>query len=178
MNDQHMTVIAMIVQDGLLLANAVLIGWYLYETRKMRKAAEEQVRESEALVVAAEDQLEGQIRPALVAQLAQFGVELVNIGSGPALHVNLAPVPRGSAADLRPAPFAPRPDPIGFLQPGQVCQTQVRVKSSASFPDSPSLDGASLQCTYKSLSGRTHYTVVDFAETEVSDTRFYDATRK
>ncbi|MGA7795345.1 MAG: hypothetical protein WCA19_20080 [Candidatus Acidiferrales bacterium] len=80
MNDQHIIAIATIVQDCLLLASAFLIAWYLYETRKMRKAAEEQVKESQALVVAAQkqldagreqtaiaqEQLEGQIRPAIV----------------------------------------------------------------------------------------------------------------
>jgi hypothetical protein len=57
MNDQHITAIATIVQDVLLSLSAVLIGWYLWETRKMRQAAEEQVRESQELVKASHDQL-------------------------------------------------------------------------------------------------------------------------
>ncbi len=43
MNDQHITALATIVQDFLLLSSAILIAWYLCETRKMRKAAEAQV---------------------------------------------------------------------------------------------------------------------------------------
>ena len=43
MNDQHIIVIATIAQDCLLLASAILIAWYLFETKKMRKAAEAQV---------------------------------------------------------------------------------------------------------------------------------------
>lgn len=57
MNDQHITAIATIVQDVLLSLSAVLIGWYLWETRKMRQAAEEQVHESQKLVKASHDQL-------------------------------------------------------------------------------------------------------------------------
>jgi len=175
----------------------------------MRKAAEEQVKESQALVVAAQkqlgagheqvrasqsqvtaayqqlaaireqtaiaqDQLEGQIRPALVAQHAPDGVELVNIGSGPALHVKLGPVTRGSGAYVKPPQFAQLPDLITFIEPGQKRQTWVQVKSRPDKPGRPDLDGSSLQCTYKSLSGRTHYTVVDFAGTNVTDTRFYE----
>lgn len=209
MNDQHITTLATIVQDFLLLASAVLIAWYLFETRKMRKAAEDQVKESQALVVAAQkqlaagheqvrasqsqvtaayqqlaaireqtaiaqDQLEGQIRPALVARLVHEGVELVNIGSGPAMHVKLGPVTRGSGAYVKPPQFAQLPDPITFIKPGQERQTWVQVKAGPGRPGAPHLDDLSLQCTYKSLSGRTHYTVVDFEGTNVSDTRFYE----
>src|SRR4029077_5346227 len=46
------------------------------------------------------DQLEGQMRPALVARVTGKGVELVNIGSGPALHVQLSPADKGSGAYL------------------------------------------------------------------------------
>jgi hypothetical protein len=208
-NDQHITAVATIVQDFLLLASGFLIAWYLLETRKMRKAAEEQVKESQALVVAAQkqlnagheqvlasqrqataayeqlaaireqtavaqDQLEGQIRPAIIAQHQPDGVELINIGSGPALHVKLGPVNRGSGAYVKPPQFAQLPEPIPYIEPRQKRQTWVQVKSRPDKPGRPDLDGASLQCTYKSLSGRTHYTVVDFAGTNVTDTRFYD----
>ena len=55
MNDQHVTAIAIIVQDMLLFLSAILIGWYLWETRKMRQAAEKQVGETQALVRASLD---------------------------------------------------------------------------------------------------------------------------
>ena len=57
MNDQHVTAIAIIVQDMLLFLSAILIGWYLWETRKMRQAAEKQVGETQALVRASLDQI-------------------------------------------------------------------------------------------------------------------------
>jgi hypothetical protein len=56
-NDQHITAIATIVQDVLLFLSAGLIGWYLYETKKMRKAAENQVGKNQELVKAAQQQL-------------------------------------------------------------------------------------------------------------------------
>jgi len=208
-NDQHVTAIATIVQDALLLLSAVLIFWYLRETRKMRKAAQDQVEESQELVKAAQrqidvgqkqvaasksqadaafaqlaaireqiilaqDQLEGQIRPALVARVNRQGVELVNIGSGPALHVRLSPVNKGSGALLAVHPFPERHDAIAFLESKQNQQTIVQCRTNPQYSGAPVLDGRSLQCTYKSLSGRIHYTVVDFTDDRVDDTRFYE----
>lgn len=57
MSDQHITAIAMIVQDVLLFVSALLVFWYLWETRKMRQAAEKQVSKSQKLVEAAQEQI-------------------------------------------------------------------------------------------------------------------------
>jgi len=208
-NDQHVTPVATLVQDALLLLSAVLIFWYLWETRKMRKAAQQQVDKSQELVEAAQrqidvgqkqvtasnsqanaafqqlaairqqvalaqDQLEGQIRPALVARINQLGVELVNIGSGPALHVQLSPATRGLGAHLAVQPFPEPHDRIAFLELKEVRQTILQCRANARYPGAPVLDGRSLQCTYKSLSGRIHYTVVDFTAEKIDDTRFYE----
>lgn len=54
-NYQYITAIATVLQDFLLLVSGVLIGWYLYETRKMRQAAEKQISESQALVRASQE---------------------------------------------------------------------------------------------------------------------------
>ncbi len=40
-----------------LFLTLVCVAWYLRETRKMRKAAQDQVKESQALVTAAQEQL-------------------------------------------------------------------------------------------------------------------------
>jgi hypothetical protein len=92
-SDQHITAIATIVQDFLLLASAGLIAWYLWETRKMRKAAENQVARSQELVAAAQrqvdaslEQVEAGSRPAVVAKAGPGSLArpfLVNIGKWP-----------------------------------------------------------------------------------------------
>ena len=84
MNYQNVMLAGTIVQDILLLASAILIGLYLYETYRMR--------------VAAEAQLEAQIRPAVAVRVrnAPESLLLVNVGKGPALNLTLSPAERGS----------------------------------------------------------------------------------
>lgn len=158
----------------------------------MRKAAEEQVKKSQAQVdeshkqvtaayeqvsairmqiTAAEEQLEGQIRPALVARFTKDGAEIVNIGSGAALDVKLSLAQRGGHAYIHPEFFGER---CAFLEPKQTWQTQVQAEAVPERPAARVVAGSSLQCTYKSLSGRTHYTVIDVDGTKVCDTRFYE----
>jgi hypothetical protein len=95
-NDQHITAVATVIQDVLLILSAGLIGWYLYETKKMRKATENQVGKSQELVEAAQLQLaaglaqtEAQIRPAVTVRL-QGGIQLQNVGNGTAVNVALS----------------------------------------------------------------------------------------
>jgi hypothetical protein len=159
--EQYVIAVATVVQDFLLLVSAVLIGWYLYETRKMRKAAEEQVAESQALVKASEDQLEGQIKPAIVVRVREeHAMELVNIGNGPALHVELAAVLRGSLTKDHMEGYGF--DRIAFLESQQAINTRVRTLPAPGYAAHPSLNGRSLRCEYKSLSGRCYFTVTDF----------------
>jgi hypothetical protein len=160
-NYQAVTAVATVVQDLLLLVSAVLIYWYLYETRRMRKAAEEQVAESQALVKASEEQLEGQIKPAIVVRVQQQrAVQLVNIGSGPALHVELSAVLRGSLTKDQREGFGF--DRIAFLESRQAVDTRVRTSFVQGTNPNPHLNGRSLRCEYKSLSGRCYFTVTDF----------------
>jgi hypothetical protein len=207
-NDQHVSAIATIIQDVLLFLNAALIAWYLWETRKMRKAAEgqvgktqdlvataqkqldagnEQVRASQSQATAAyeqlaaireqiavaQDQLEGQIRPALVARMNRQGIELVNIGVGPALHVKLGAIPKASTD--RTKVDALQQDRIVFIEPKQTQQTIIHVFAEPGMPpDSPIIGSRNLWCEYQSLSGRTHVTVVEFAGNYGAEqTRFY-----
>jgi hypothetical protein len=76
MNDQHITAVATIFQAGILLVSAILILWYLVETRRMRIAAERQV--------------EASFRPALIVTHDGSRTslpQLHNIGLGPAMEV-------------------------------------------------------------------------------------------
>src|SRR5258708_2238369 len=87
----------------LLAVNAVLVWMYLQETSKIRMPNEAQ--------------LEGQISPAIVVRNkgAPDGLELVNLGKGPALHLRLSATERGSNG--RRELNRLKPD-IGFIEAG------------------------------------------------------------
>jgi hypothetical protein len=145
----------------LLAVNAVFVWLYLQETKKIR--------------IANEDQLEGQIRPAIVVHNdpAGRGLELVNLGAGPALHLKLCKTERGSGpkSDLDRLP-----DEIGFLEVGGTALTGTRTQGGGIV----ALNGRSLQCEYTSLSGRTYWTVADFDKFDnnrLIATRFYSERR-
>src|SRR5437870_2147195 len=101
--------IAALLQVALLLANAIFVLRYLVETRKLRKASEDQVRESQNLVAAAQKQLEvsqaqvaasqaqveAQIRPTIAIRM-YGGVRLVNVGSGAALNLKIITILPGA----------------------------------------------------------------------------------
>lgn len=158
------------LQVGLLAVNAVLFAWYLRETTQMRRAAERQAE-------LGRQQLEAQVKPALIARLQanSHTVELINIGSGPALHVEFMTVPRGSKS--REGITGLGYDQIAFIEPKQTQLTHVRSRE----PDVPGtvfLDSSSrsLRCEYRSLSGRVYFSVFDFDHVGnfVEDTRFGD----
>jgi hypothetical protein len=174
-NYQCITAVATVVQDVLLLVSAILIGWYLYETRRMRKAAEEQVTESQALVRASQEQLEAQIMPAIAVHVrtAPYGLELVTVGKGPALGVILSAAERGAAGKRDLDRLAD--DDIAFIKAGGEQAISVRTHAVTGLGGVPVLNGRSLQCQYTSLSGRTYWTVVDFDHASgktVESTRF------
>jgi hypothetical protein len=152
----------------LLTGNLGLVAWYLSETAKMRRAAEQQVDASQR-------QLEAQTKPALTARLQENThlVELVNIGSGPALHLEFWAVPKGSTS--REGGSGVGFDRIVFLEPRQ---TQI-LHVATSKPDLPATFPLqshchSLRCEYRSLSGRVYFSVFDFNErgTLIEDTHF------
>jgi hypothetical protein len=178
-NYQCIMVIATVAQDFLLLASAVLIGWYLVETRRMRIAAEKQVAESQRLVKASDEQLEAQITPAIAVQVrgAPQSLLLVNVGKGPALNIVVSPAERG-ANGSRECSNRERFDvPITFLSAGGDGETGIRTQRIAGAGGIV-LDGRSLQCQYTSLSGQTYWTVVDFDHASgntVESTRFTSA---
>jgi hypothetical protein len=173
---QRITAIATIVQDLLLLASAVLICWYLLETRKMRKAAERQVTETQALVKASDEQAEAQIRPAVVVQVRNppESLLLVNVGKGPALNLIVSPAERGAAGSRECSDQEKYDVPVSFLAAGGDSFSGVRTQQHPGLLGAV-LNGKSLQCQCTSLSGRTYWTVVDFDHATgntVENTRF------
>ena len=133
---------------GLLAVNAFLVWRYLQETERIR--------------IASEEQIEVQIRPAIavVRNSVDRELSLVNLGKGPALHVRVSPTERGSggARDLELWG-----DEIGFIAPGTLPRpTGVRTQGGGMNV----LNGRSLQCEYKSLSGRIYWTVADFNKSD------------
>jgi hypothetical protein len=159
--------LCLLISTLLLAVNAGLFVRYLHETTQMRRAAEKQIKVSQ-------EQLEAQAKPALIARLQQNShvVELINIGSGPALHIEFMTVPRGSKS--REGITGLGYDRIAFIEPKQTQLTHVRSRE----PDVPGtffLDSSSrsLRCEYRSLSGRVYFSVFDFDHVGnfVEDTR-------
>jgi len=124
----------------------------------MRLAAEMQVK-------ASQEQLEGQIKPAVIARLPNNGhrIELVNIGNGPALHFEFKSVLRGAIDEK--VVMGLDYDKIAFLEPAQAALTRIRTCE----PDIPGTynlhcNSRSLRCEYRSLSGRVYFSVFIFDE--------------
>jgi hypothetical protein len=175
-NYQCVIAIATVVQDFLLLASAILVGWYLYETRRMRKAAEQQVTESQALVTASDEQLEAQIRPAVAVRVRNQpeSLLLVNVGKGPAFNLIVSPAERGAAGSRECSDLEKFDVPISFLAASSDGFSGIRTQAIPGVGGT-ALNGRSLQCQYTSLSGRTYWTVVDFDHATgntVESTRF------
>ncbi len=137
-NDQHITAIATIAQDVLLLLSAGLIAWYLIETRKMRKAAEAQV--------------EAAFRPAII--ISQKGSldaspTLENIGNGPALEVRLTMTDSSYSESVA---FLRLNDPRELKMPGMKPVYEAGSRSETS--GRPAV--TRIICRYRSLSGKSY----------------------
>jgi hypothetical protein len=168
MNAVTLQTVCIVVSTLLLAVNAGLFVWYPRETTQMRRAVEKQIKVSQ-------EQLEAQAKPALIARLQQNShvVELINIGSGPALHVEFMTVPRGSTS--REGITGLGYDRIAFIEPKQAQLTHVRSRE----PDVPGTfflesSSRSLRCEYRSLSGCVYFSVFDFDHVGnfVEDTHF------
>jgi uncharacterized phage infection (PIP) family protein YhgE len=142
-------------------------------SRSQVSASLEQLAAMREQAAIAADQLETQTRPAVVARVTQNGIELLNIGNGPALHVKMSGVLKGAGPQFGQAPMAH--DGIPFLAAGlaNALQTVIQLQLNPRFPAAPYLGGFTLQCEYKSLSGRTYATLIDFEGQRACDTGFH-----
>ncbi len=146
--------IAAICQVAVLMVIARLVSRYLQETAEVQRLAQLEV-------AIANEQLETQIRPAIVVRpmagvAGDRSLALVNVGKGPALHISLSATDRGAVGKRDLGRMV---DDIGFLAPeAEPCPTAIRTQGAGINV----LGGRSLQCEYSSLSGRTYWTVVDF----------------
>jgi hypothetical protein len=144
--------IAALGQVAVLIATAVFVWRYLQETTELRRAAQRQV-------ALANEQLEAQMRPALVVRLYGDHI-LVNVGSGPALNLQVADVVWGGEMD-----WTVRTN-IGNRLEGAFVAAEgpLAEKATAIPPDYFFMNPhRSLVLIYESLSGRVYATRVDFS---------------
>jgi hypothetical protein len=140
------------------------------------KVSQEQLKASWRQVAVANDQLEAQMRPAVVVNVRPnpHSLELINVGAGPAIDLILSPAKRGSAGSGETSAQEAFDDDIAYIEVGGHEGTTIRTQLAGL--GGSVLNGRSLQCEYKSLSGRTYWTVVDFDHASgnvVESTRFY-----
>ena len=135
----------------LLIVNAGLVYWYVKVTRRIRETSQ--------------DQLEAQIRPALVVKaLSHDSAEIINIGSGPALSPQIAWRQSRDDVDWN-APADKNMQYIsggsGFIKAGEPRNLYVSF-AAQSIRDQNR--GKCWQITYRSLSDRRYATMLDFTE--------------
>jgi hypothetical protein len=147
MNDPARATLWAALQAALLVVSAFFVAWYLYETRKMRKAAEDQVTRSQELIVAAQrqvdaslKQVEGAFRPAVVAMTVNLSSSprLVNIGNGPAVDIEWS------------IPNSPLHGRVSYLEP----HTSEDLPFDGEKPlyEASAETPAIIECTYRSIS--------------------------
>jgi hypothetical protein len=153
--------IAALGQVAVLIATAVFVWRYLQETTELRRTAQQQA-------AIANEQLEAQMRPALVVRL--YGDHLlVNVGSGPALNLQVADVVWGGEMD-----WTVRTN-IGNRLEGAFVAAEgaLAEKATAIPPDYFFMNPhRSLLLIYESLSGRVYATRVDFSREDPVRTTF------
>jgi hypothetical protein len=144
------TAIAGVGQVILLTVTAVFVYRYLRETERLR--------------IAANEQLEAQIRPALTVDGRAMNLRVVNVGSGTALNLRLVKRNPDGGVD-----FAPRLKG-SFIAPGesQMRDTWERVGSIGT------MKGEVLDLFYESLSGKEYASVIKFeGNGNPCEARFY-----
>jgi len=164
----------MTFQNFLLTVNAVLIACYLWETRKLRKAAEAQVTKSQSQISAAYEQveemrhetavaqaqLEAQIRPALAVSGRVATLQIVKISNGPTLNLQLV---KGRTQTILPA--SSRVETNFGMRVKGCCVAPG--ESQAKDTNEPvgsigQIRGEDLQLVYKSLSGKKYVSLIEF----------------
>lgn len=161
------------LQVGLLTVNAALIYFYLRATQRIAQTNQEQVKASLAQAKASQEQLEAQIRPAIVfrkpdlnaveefagrdayqsGELTEQNVmQIHNVGSGPALHLIFAVLGHNQQVDWDriESEFA-SPWNREFVPPGV---------AGGPFVLPSNVFGNRLAVRYESLSGKRYASVV------------------
>jgi hypothetical protein len=162
------------IEDFLLLGNAILVGLYFLETKRLRVAAQDQVTIAQKQVSESHAQLEAQIRPALAVRW--YGdLKLVNVGNGAAVNLRMiharveATVGWDSPANIG------SPSLRGaYVAVQEFDSDPTKLKGAAIpggfFQQNP---GTCLQLVYESLSGKTYASVIEFAaDGNIARTRF------
>jgi len=180
--------VAGILQVIVLAVTAYLVLGYLRETERLRIATQQQVDKSQALVEAAQrqlglaredlvatraqvaiaqNQLEAQIRPALVV-FPRGNFQIANVGSGPGLNLKLVEVAQGARIDWElPSNIADR------LTGSFVALGELHAKDSTIPQGFFEHRGRDLHIFRESLSGRKYATVLRFGDNgTLTDTRF------
>lgn len=169
--------VAALCQFGALVATAVFVWRYLMATEALRDVARKQLD-------AANEQLETQMRPVIAVKPdPPTSLKLVNLGKGPAFDLVVSPADRGSEGSRRWSERERFNDFVFepfFIEVGAERQTNIHTQAVHGLAGVPVLNGQSLQCEYRSLSGRTYWTVVDFDHatgTAIIATRFASEPR-
>ncbi len=146
------------LQVVLLAVNAALIYFYLRATQRIAQTNQEQVKASFAQSKASQEQLEAQIRPAIVFRKPDLTAErnvmqIHNVGSGPALHLIFAVLGHNQQVDWDriESEFA-SPWSREFVPPG--------VADGPFFILPSNVFGNRLAVRYESLSGKRYASVV------------------
>ena len=140
---------ALWVNDAILLGTGILVLRYVVATNKLVRVAQRQV--------------ESQSQPAFVVAEKDGKVQLVNIGTGPAIEVEWRFKDRGT-----PPVFIDSKEPIESLS---------YIENSAPIDlQSESLVKWELHCLYRSISGARYVSVSAFNENGIFATRFYAET--
>ena len=152
MNDPARAVLWTALQAELLLLSAVLIGWYLFETWKLR--------------VTAQQQAEAQIRPALELVVTAGQMWLENLGTGPALDIRVSLVPPNAVVNWDSADDGSAMA-HAFVAAGQRSLGHLGFDPRNFGPE------RGLHVVYSSLSGKLYASVFEFLGLGISGrTRF------
>jgi len=173
MNDGHVVAITAIIQCLLLFANAFLVFRYLVETRKLRKAAEDQVTKSQSQTSAAYDQveamrhqtavaqaqLEAQIRPALTVTVLNGYLCVTSVGNGPALNLHIV---KGRSQTVFSSTAKVETNFGKSLEGACIATGEPPKSMNEVFGAVGQLEGEDLQLVYESLSAKRYISMVKF----------------
>ena len=153
---------ALWLNDAILLGTLILVWRYVAATNKLVKNSQQQLKTSEDIIRISQQQVESQSLPALVVKEVGEGIDLVNIGNGPAMTIECRRKTSGSVPV-----FSESGDPGDAYS-----YLEARVAKSTRFRPHM-LVGMELHCLYRSISGRRYVSVSRFTEKGIFETHFH-----